>query len=369
MSFRSSQCWLGALVPRGNGPAARNSLAVDVWPDTTELAPDEKCPTAFKLRSGEPAYLFSDQNPKTVARQFRWMQDFDIDGVALQRFGSVLDGNALQRQFDTVLSNVKAAAELQRRGFFIMYDGIDAAHVDAIKSDWLRLTEQAHVTDGPAYIFDRGKPVVGLWGLGFASRNISAGVAQDLINFFKTAKVPATVLGGVPAHWRLLDADSRPEPEWASVYRSLDIISPWAAGRFADDAGADNFAQQILIPDIAETKKLGIEYMAVAFPGFSWRNGAGRATNSPLDIFSRRCGSFYERQIENIQRAGVDLLYTAMFDEANEGTAIFKLAVHPDDLPADVAMIPLDKDGCKTAAADMYLRLAGAASRVIHAQR
>jgi hypothetical protein len=192
--------------------------------------------------------LFSDQNPKTVARQFEWMKQYDIDGVALQRFGSILDGKALQRQFDTVLSNVKSAAETHHRGFFIMYDGIHADRVKVIKRDWVRLTEEEHLTGNPAYMFHRGKPVIGLWGLGFKNRNLNPGQAADLINFFRTAKIPATVLGGVPAHWRLLDGDSRPEPEWASVYRSLDIISPWSAGRFADDAGADSFANKFWFP-------------------------------------------------------------------------------------------------------------------------
>ncbi len=349
----------------GADPKDADSLAVDLWPDTSELDQDEKCNTDFKLRSGEPAYLFSDQNPKTVARQFDWMKQYDIDGAAVQRFSSVLDGKALQRQFDTVLSNVKAGAETNHRGFFIMYDGINANRIETIKNDWRRLTEDEHLTDSPAYIFHRDKPVVGLWGLGFTVRDLTPSQAADLIEFFRTAKVPATVLGGVPAHWRLLNADSLSAPEWASVYRSLDVISPWAAGRFADDAGADNFIKQILIPDLAETRKLGIDYMAVAFPGFSWHNGVGRAQNSPVDVFRRQCGEFYKHQIDNIQRAGVDMLYTAMFDEANEGTAIFKAAVHSRDLPEGAEMVSLDDGGCKQASNDMYLRLAGQASRAL----
>ena len=155
----SAKAGWGHWFRKGTDPLQPDSLGVDVWPDTSELDPDEKCPTGFKLRSGEPAYLFSDLNPKTVDRQFEWMKDYDIDGVALQRFGFFLDGEALQRQFDTVLSNVKAAAEIHHRGFFIMYD-MDSIFVDAVKNDWRHQTEDQHLTDSPAYIFHRGRPVV-----------------------------------------------------------------------------------------------------------------------------------------------------------------------------------------------------------------
>ena len=91
------------------------------------------------------------------------------------------------------------------------------------------------------------------------------------------------------------------------MYRSLDVISPWATGRFRDDNGADAFARQRLTPDIAETGRLGIEYMPVVFLGFSWRHGAGWATSSPLNLTPRRCGAFYQREIDNAVKAGAQI--------------------------------------------------------------
>jgi hypothetical protein len=63
------------------------------------------------------------------------------------------------------------------------------------------------------------------------------------------------VLGGVPASWRNLGNDghyphSRTEPEWAAVYRALDVISPWTVGRFSDDKGADDFGRLRLVRDV-----------------------------------------------------------------------------------------------------------------------
>ena len=35
---------------------------------------------------GKPAYLFSAWNRKTVLRHFRWMKEYGLDGVLVQRF-------------------------------------------------------------------------------------------------------------------------------------------------------------------------------------------------------------------------------------------------------------------------------------------
>jgi hypothetical protein len=147
------------------------------------------------------------------------------------------------------------------------------------------------------------------------------------------------------------------------------VISPWSVGRFGDDKGADNFARRRLVPDVAETRRLGIEYMPVVFPGFSWAHGAGRESKSPLNVMPRSCGAFYQSQIDNAIEAGAQMLYTAMFDEINEGTAIFKLAAASSQEPVGTELLPLGADGCHTATSDMYLRLAGEASRALKKAR
>jgi hypothetical protein len=354
----------------GSNPRDPNSLAIDLWPDTSELDADERCPTAFHLPSGAPAFLFSNQNPKTVARHFAWMKQYGIDGAAMQRFLTGLVHADLKWNFDTVLGNARAGAEANRRGFFVMYD-ISGMHGDAalqaIEEDWPHLTGDLHVTDSPAYIFDRGKPVVSVWGLGFKDRDISPDQAAAIIRYFHTASVPATLLGGIPTSWRNLGSDrhytdSRTEPAWAAVYRSLDVISPWSVGRFGDDQEADNFARLRLVPDVAETRRLGIKYMPVVFPGYSRRHGALPEKNLPLNSNPRRCGALYQRQVQNAVKAGAQMLYTAMFDEINEGTAIFKLVNNPNQEPLGTNLFALDADGCGSATSDMYLRLAGRAT-------
>ena len=194
--------------------------------------------------------------------------------------------------------------------------------------------------------------------------------ASAIIRYFHTASVPATVLGGVPASWRNLgnDArytDSRTEPQWAEVYRSLDVISPWTVGRFSDDNGADAFLRQRLVPDIAETGRLGIGYMPVVSPGYSRRHGALPQKDLRLNSIPRRCGVFYQHQIDNAIKAGAQMLYTAMFDEINEGTAIFKLAADGNQEPIGTDLLALNVDGCRGARNDMYLGLAGGATSAL----
>src|SRR6185503_6909536 len=114
------------------------------------------------------------------------------------------------------------------------------------------------------------------------------------------------------------------------------------------------------VPDLAEAARVGAEYMPVVFPGFSWHNLNGGPTNQ----IPRRGGKFYWRQVYNAVSAGAKFLKTAMFDEVDEGTAMYKVAASADRLPAQGAFVTLDADGVALPN-DWYLRLAGQTSRVL----
>jgi hypothetical protein len=63
--------------------------------------------------------------------------------------------------------------------------------------------------------------------------------------------------------------------------------------------------------------------MPVIFPGFSWHNlMAARGKSAPSDAIPRLDGRFLWRQAAERIRQGADMLYVAMFDELDEGTAI-----------------------------------------------
>jgi hypothetical protein len=262
---------------------------------------------------------------------------------------------------------VQAGAEAEGRVFAIEYDvsGVDEAHlVEWLEADWKYLVDTLQVTASPRYLQDGGKPVLYLWGLGFADRPGTPAAAATLIDWLTTSADPryrVTLVGGVPANWRTLDGDAKTDPAWARVYRSFDVLSPWTVGRFADDAGADAYRATSLAADLAAVTAAGKRYMPVVFPGFSWHNvhGGGVVNEIP-----RRGGAFYWRQVRNAVGAGATMLKTAMFDEVDEGTAMFKLAPTAAALPTGASLVPLDADG-QALPSDFYLRVGGAATALL----
>jgi hypothetical protein len=60
------------------------------------------------------------------------------------------------------------------------------------------------------------------------------------------------------------------------------------------------------------------------------------------------------------------MVYIAMFDEVDEGTAIFKVVERKDQLPVGVELLSLDQDpGYAKVPSDWYLQLAGTAAEYL----
>ena len=346
---------------RSQTPTAANAT-VDFLPDVSELDADELFATSMTYSNGAPFKVYGAAQRKTVMRHFKWMRDYRIDGVFLQRFSSELGSSSFSAWRNQVTSNVWAGAEAHGRVFAIMYDisGQPAGTlVSTLTNDWNFLVNTMKVTSSPRYQRHRGKPVVAIWGFGFTDRPGTPQDALTVINQFKSAGF--TVMGGVPTYWRTLNNDSQSDPAWTQVYHAFDIISPWAVGRYGDNAGADGFRQNLIAPDLALANSLGRDYMPVIFPGFSWHN---LFSTSPVNVIPRNAGHFYWRQAFNAMAAGCTMVYGAMLDEVDEGTAMFKLAPTPAELPAQGTFVPLNMDGINLPS-DWYLRLAGAATRML----
>lgn len=351
--------------------ASCDKLTVDLWPDISELSAAEKCPTGMRLPDGSEAVLYSANRSQTVRRHFEWMRDADLDGVMLQRFSSELRDPRFFAFRDQVARSVRDAAEATGRVFNIMYDvsgQSEATLVDDLKRDFSHLVDDLKLVDSPSYLRHKGRPVLVIWGLGYRDRPGTVAQAEELIRYFKTTaagRYQVTLVGGVPSGWRTLSGDSRSDAGWAGVYRSYDVVSPWSVGGFVDDAGADVWKRDRLTPDLAETRRVGIGYMPVVWPGFSWRNLMGAA--SPSNQIPRRGGRFFWRQVYNATGAGATTLFGAMFDEVDEGTAMFKLAPTRSSLPVGCSLVPANVDG-EALPSDWYLRVGREAGRMLRGE-
>ncbi|MBE0543604.1 MAG: hypothetical protein IH623_19840 [Verrucomicrobia bacterium] len=349
---------------RNNTPTAANAT-YDFWPDTSEFDADELFNTSMTYADGSPAKLYSAYKQKTVVRHFKWMQENSLDGIFFQRFLSDLNGANISALRNQVAVNVRVGAETYGRVFAIMYDisGYSTnTLVSKLTNDWLYLVNTQRVTNSPAYLHHNGKPVVAIWGFGFNGRHDTPQHAQQAIDWFKAAG--CTVMGGLPTHWRTLTGDAQTNPAWSNVFRSFDVISPWSVGRYGNIPEVDNFRVNQIVPDLADCTSHGIDYLPVIFPGFSWAN---LQNNGLYNQIPRSGGTFYWRQAYNAIRSGCTMVYGAMFDEVDEGTAMYKLAPTAAQLPVQGTFVPLNVDGYNLGS-DWYLRLADQAGKMLRGE-
>ena len=348
----------------GNNTPTADNANFDFWPDTSELDADELFSTSMTYSNGSPAKLYSAYKQKTVVRHFKWMQENHLDGVFFQRFLSDLPGGNISALRNQVAVNVRVGAESYGRVFAIMYDisGYPTnTLVSKLTNDWLYLVNTQQVSNSSAYLRHNGKPVVAIWGFGFSGRSDTPQQAQQAIDWFKAAG--CTVMGGLPTNWRSLTGDAQTNPGWSNVFRSFDVISPWSVGRYGNNTEVDNFRVNQIVPDLADCTSHGIDYLPVIFPGFSWTN----LNNGPFNQIPRNGGNFYWRQAYNAVRSGCTMVYGAMFDEVDEGTAMYKLAPTAAQLPAQGTFVPLNVDGYNLAS-DWYLRLADQAGKMLRGE-
>ena len=341
---------------------APGNITVDLWPDMSELSPEERFVTGFHYHDGRPAEVFSSFNRQTVLRHFEWMRDYGIDGAFVQRFAHGLKNEAMRHHKDTVLAHARAGANRAGRTYAVMYDltGLPTGGLTQVRSDWRMLQSRMQITQDPAYLHHDGRPVVAVWGVGFNNkikpRKYSLAECKDLVTFLK--EDGCTVMLGVPTGWRSLDRDALPDPEFHALLKRADIVSPWTVGRYRDLEGVTRHADQYWKPDITWCTNHGIDYLPVVFPGFSWFHQKG----GELGAIGRLKGQFFWSQMTAAQQAGCQMLYIAMFDEVDEGTAIFKCTNQP---PTRDGVPFLTSESLPS---DFYLRLAGQAGKLLRGE-
>src|SRR6267154_3154857 len=374
------QGWFRAA---GDGSAAKryafgdeNSSSIDAWPDVTEY--EKTYETPFSMPDGSKARFFSSLDKSTVDLHFKWMQEYNVDGVFMQRFFDATREGNRKKESAVILQNAMEAASKYKRAIAVMYDlsGLKAVGEDCstIIEDWKYLVDELKVTNQrgeKTYLFHRGKPLVVIWGVGFPDRpyNIRNIGLERLINFLKYDPVygGCSVMLGVPTFWRDLQADCVPDPYLHDLIRQADLVMPWTVQRFSPLLHNDmDRYRDVMMEDRKWCRDNNIDYVPCVYPGFSWHNLSVHAFPDdikPVGSIPRQGGRFYWQMISTAVNSGAKMLYVAMFDEVNEGTAIFKGLDSPPVGKA-TEFITMDHQP-----ADHYLWLTGEAGKILRGEK
>lgn len=314
----------------------KDNIHIDLWPDLSEYAKTYKTP--IKFQNGSTAELFSSWDESTTDLHFKWMKDYELDGVFMQRFFSGVRTPEQRKKSNVILWNALKASKKYGRAIAVMYDlsGLKATGEDcsAIIEDWKQLVDDMKITSGgntQTYLYHNGKPLVAVWGLGFPDRpyNIRNIGFEKLLDFLKNDPQygGCSVMLGVPNYFRDLKIDCLPDPYLHELIKKADIVMPWTVQRFTPLLHADKerYEEQVK-NDLAWCTANRVEYAPCVYPGFSWYNLSKVQFGGihPIEQIPRQKGKFYWSMLMGSIKAGCKMIYIAMFDEMDEGTAIFK---------------------------------------------
>jgi len=313
-------------------PGARRN-SIDMWPDMREYEV-KYTPGNFLLPTGQKAQVYSNYDKSTVMLHFKWMKEYGVDGAFVQRFvGEVIDNPDGKDHFDTVLRHAMEASNTHQRAICVMYDlgGFTPERLGKTLVDAQTIMQTYQLKDRTKqkfYLYQNGKPLITLWGVGFNDgRPFSLTNVASLVDGLK--ELGYSIMLGVPTYWRERRNDALSDPKLHELIKSADVIMPWFVGRY----GMANFPDfhKLIENDIQWCITNKVEYAPLCFPGSSDLN------MHPHHITrnDRYKGQFLWNQMYHCIKSGAQMLYMAMFDEIDEGTALYKV-LNQKDVPGNI---------------------------------
>lgn len=324
---------------------------IDFWPDVSEYENTYEA-TGFTLPDGNTPRLYSSYDESTVNLHFRWMKEYGLDGVFMQRFVAQITNSSALDHSDKVLESAMRASNQYARAISIMYDmvgmGADASATPAaVLADAQALMTRYNLHDRSKgqryYLYHNGKPLIGVVSVG--QPDMPYGIAEAKAVVEGLQNMGFSVMLGVPAYWRNPGtADCINDSAITDLIKSVDIIMPWFVGRYDHDGTSgtyggsfDNFKSRIggyaalggYGGDMYQAKQYGVDYCPLVFAGYSDRNQHPNNT-----VIKRHEGDFLWKQIYYNLNNGAKMLYVAMFDEIDEGTAIYK-CLRQNEVPSN----------------------------------
>ncbi|KAK6834448.1 hypothetical protein PG987_009142 [Apiospora arundinis] len=324
-------------------------VSVDTIPDVTGYPPECLFDTPFIKPDGKAAQFYTNDCEGVVDLHFKMMADHGISGAFLQRFYGYI--NEANGGWEKILRYSQKAAEKYGRGFVIEYDlnGAATSSTNVTATYLADLAALSDVVSSKAYMRHNGKPVIEIWGMGIVTSVTPAdGVA--IVTALKRAGY--YVILGVQQAWHAELVEN--QTGYGAVFKLADMLQPWTVGSYGNDNYQDFHDGRQAVEDTNALRELGIASSVVVWPGGSNSNSNH---NSPFDPNSRAHGDFYRKQLAGAVDLKPTFIFGAMFDENNEGTAIYPI-LHTKDLPTNQRFLGLDDD----MAADAYLTMAGDAA-------
>ena len=359
----------------GSRGFSENNCTVEALPEMSEY--ENRYESGF-IKDGKPVKVFSSYDYQTVDTHFKWMKEYGIDGAMVQRFFGTTNPH-YRHDGVKILKNAQEASKKYGRALVVMYDLSGARKGQDISQrlidDWKFLVDELKITGGENtnYLFHNGKPLVSIWGLGFVDRpyDLQTMGIEKFIKFLKEDKEygGCSIMIGVPPTFRTLDLDTLPDPKLHEIMKICDVVSPWNPGRFKLDGTKETkdalleLLNDRVSKDVKFCEEMNVDYAPVIYPGFSWYNlMKTRGQSAEFNSAPRLKGEFYWTLAKAMINNGSKMIYFAMFDEVDEGTAIFKIR---DDITELGGCKFLTNEGMGS---DYYLYLTGEIGKILRGE-
>jgi hypothetical protein len=216
--------------------------------------------------------------------------------------------------------------------------------------------KQAGLFDRSAYFYHNNTPVIEIWGIGIR-KTVSPADTLRIVTGLKQAGY--YVIIGVGTDWQKSLTDSS-SSSYGPTYREADTVQPWTVGGYSH-ANYKGALLGVQTSDKKTLKDLSIEQSIVVWPGFSWGN---LMHNGVYDQIPRDNVTFYQEQLDGAVSLQPQFMFTAMFDEVNEGTAIMP-TLRVNELPVNQRFVGIDNNLDH----EIYLSKAGSAAAALKAGR